>query len=89
MEQRAARQRRIEQIRMGIRERKQSRTGMGGVPAKTRNGSLGVVYPGNGLGGSRVPSPFTGHAAPGEWVSKDLRALFVRPSEVVYVVGAE
>ena len=92
-EQRVQRQRKIEQIRMGLREHKGSKAGHGGMKPKTRNGSLGVGmgYPGQGAGmaGSRATSPFVNHQAGGEWLSRDMRALFVRPSEVVYVVGAE
>jgi hypothetical protein len=76
---------------MGLREREGLKVGMGGTAPKARHGSLGVGmgYPGKGPAASRATSPYVGHAADVEWVSGDLRALFVRPSEVVYVVGAE
>ena len=89
-EQRIMRQRRIEQIRMGLRERKISAAGgRAGTTAKARNGSLGVGYAGTAGGVSRATSPYAGHASGVDWVSGEMRALFVRPSEVVYVVGAE
>lgn len=47
----------------------------------------------SGRGTQRSVSPFVPPNGPGggdDWmVSEDLRALFVRPREVVYVVGAE
>jgi hypothetical protein len=63
-------------------------------------GGLGVglgpglgVRNGNGIHGAgvhkRSASPFVGEGANGVWNIENPRVLFVRPSEVVYVLGAE
>jgi hypothetical protein len=109
---RAARQRKVETIREGIRKaggRTQAATagagagvglglglggGLGGgIVGGGGTGGLGGMggERGSGRGSKRSASPFVSPAqGQGEWVGKEgLRALFVRPSEVVYVVGAE
>lgn len=97
---RTARQRKIETIRDGLRKGgggpagKSVGLGLGlgfGLPPT----STGIGERGQSRrGGKRSISPFVpgaqGGAAGSDWVgSQGLRALFVRPSEVVYVVGAE
>lgn len=81
---RLARQRRVEVIRESLTAARGTRTrgSMTADMAKTSSGA----------GSKRSASPFVpGVAGAGEWMArdKDLRAMFVRPCEVVYVLGAE
>jgi hypothetical protein len=101
-ESRIARQRKIEVIKEGLeRVREKSVSGLAPTLKKATGLELDLS---RGLGGesgfprgtSRSMSPFvgpggTGHLQGGaDWLGvAGLRALFVRPSEVVYVVGAE
>lgn len=98
---RIARQRKIEAIRDGLRKSRLQGLGLGmnfdffdqsKLPLSTVTAAFTAVAV-----GKRSTSPFLGPGGAGpitasgiDWIgSAGVKALFVRPSEVIYVVGAE
>lgn len=93
MEIRQVRQRKIDTIREGLKRPKLYGLGLG------RDMIGGTALDGSGMGirdtgmVKRSTSPFPGGmgvGGGGDWIGQEgLRVLFVRPSEIVYVVGAD
>ena len=81
-EQRQSRQRRIEAIRESLR-RKDSNTKLGVVG---RDGFIHGLASGVGVTTKRSASPYVEFGGEG---LEHPRALFVQPSEIVFVMGAE